>query len=280
MPSVKPKWIKPAGSQADHSKALVRASAAISADDIVVVSGVQGARMKCRPADADNLLLGGSTLMVAKHAIPSGRDGAVLPWKVLTGVVTTGSSIGAPIFLSATAGGWALLPDCAEARIVGEVLSVGVSGAVVLNPMGGAWGSLQSQVGPQVKRIIKGEWDFATDGGAVSAINLRGAYLPDNARVIKSWYEVLTTCTSGGGDAGTMSVDIPTDDAAGLFAATAISTGTTWDATGAAVDMIQDGAAANFSEVTTAARQITVTIATQAFTAGKILFFFEYVVTA
>jgi hypothetical protein len=146
--------------------------------------------------------------------------------------------------------------------------------------MGGAWGSLQSQVGPQVKRIIKGEWDFATDGGAVSAINLRGAYLPDNARVIKSWYEVLTTCTSGGGDAGTMSVDIPTDDAAGLFAATAISTGTTWDATGAAVDMIQDGAAANFSEVTTAARQITVTIATQAFTAGKILFFFEYVVTA
>ena len=65
-------------------------------------------------------------------------------------------------------------------------------------------------------------YDFAENGGAISSTAI-GPTLPDNATVTRSYYEVLTTFTSAT-DAAAISISIPTDDAAGIVAATAIST--------------------------------------------------------
>jgi len=125
-------------------------------------------------------------------------------------------------------------------------------------------------------RIARATYDFATDGGAQGTIGL-GVTLPDNAIVVRAWYEVLTTLTSST-DAATVSLDIPTDDVAGLLAAIAISDASNpWDA--GHHECIQDGTAANFSEKCTAARELSMTVATEDLTAGKFILFAEYVVS-
>ena len=127
-----------------------------------------------------------------------------------------------------------------------------------------------------VDRIARATYDFAVDGGAIGAIGL-GVTLPDNAVVKRAWYEVLTTLASAT-DAATVSLDIPVDDVAGLLAAIAISDATNpWDA--GHHECIQDGTAANFSEKCTAARELSMTVAVEALTAGKFILFVEYIVS-
>lgn len=130
-----------------------------------------------------------------------------------------------------------------------------------------------------VKRIARATYSYAEHGGAISTIGL-GVTIPDNAIVTRTFYEVITTLTSNAAnDAATISFDIPTDDVAGLVAALAISAGgNIWDA--GYHEGIQDGAAANFSVKTTAARELSVTIGVEAIdAAGIVVFFCEYVVT-
>ncbi len=125
-------------------------------------------------------------------------------------------------------------------------------------------------------RIARATYDFAVLGGAISTIGL-GVTLPDNAIITRAWYEVITTLTSAT-DAATVSIDIPTDDVAGIVAAIAISNvANAWDA--GLKEAIQDGTAANFSTKATAARALSITIAVEAVTAGKFILFAEYVVS-
>lgn len=126
-----------------------------------------------------------------------------------------------------------------------------------------------------VKRILRATYDFAVDGGTISVIGL-GVSLPDNAIVTRSWYEVITTFESST-DAATVSLSIPTDDVDGIVTAVAISTGTPWDA--GYQEGIQDGTAAAFTVKTTAARELSMEIAVEAVTAGKMVVFCEYVVS-
>ncbi len=127
-------------------------------------------------------------------------------------------------------------------------------------------------------RVARTTYDFAEHGGAQGTISL-GVTLPDNAIITRAWYEVIDILTSGGGDAATISIDIPTDDVAGIVAAIAISNGgNPWDP--GLHEAIQDGTAANFSTKTTAARTLQITVAGgQDITAGKFILFAEYVVS-
>lgn len=134
-----------------------------------------------------------------------------------------------------------------------------------------------STEGLHTARIARTVYDFASDGGLIGTI-LLGATLPVNSRVTKFWYEVVDTLESLT-DAATVTIGIPTDDATGLVGTIAISAGgNVWDEGLHAG--IQDGAVGNMSEKCTAARALTMTIAAEDLTAGKIVFFAEYVVSA
>ena len=106
-----------------------------------------------------------------------------------------------------------------------------------------------------------------------------GDSIPDNARVTRSWYEVLTTFTSPTGpDNATISLGVETDDVAGITAAVAINVGTPWDA--GLNDGIQDGALANFGEKTTAeGRRLEAVVGVEALTAGVLVLVAEWSVT-
>jgi len=161
---------------------------------------------------------------------------------------------------------------CALARSSG---SAGETGEVYLVP---DWSVDQAASygsdGLSNIRVARATYDFAVDGGAIGAITL-DATIPTGSRIVRAYYEVKTTFTSAS-DSATMSIGLLVDDVAGMVAATAISAGgNVFDA--GLHECIQTGTMANAGELTTAARAITATIAVDAITAGKAVFFFEYI---
>lgn len=135
--------------------------------------------------------------------------------------------------------------------------------------------SLAPADGLGVMKIARATYDFDEHGGAISAIGL-GVTIPDNAIVCGGFIDVVTTCTTAAADAGTMAIHV--QGANDIVTATAVSAGgNIWDA-----GLHPIVPKANTPESTgiklTAAREITATIATQAFTAGKFTVFLYYLV--
>lgn len=127
--------------------------------------------------------------------------------------------------------------------------------------------------GLNVVRVARATYDFAVNGGTIGAKDL-GVTLPAKAIILDGLVDVVTTCTTAGGDAGTMAIHV--EGAGDIVAAVAVSDGTNpWDA--GRHDIIPVGTAAT-SVKTSQARNITATIAGQAFTAGKFHVFLRYVV--
>lgn len=126
-------------------------------------------------------------------------------------------------------------------------------------------------ISPSGKSCGSTVYDFAVHGGAISTINLE-YQLPDNSSISRAWYEVIAPFASAG--AATVAFGVATDDAAGLKAATAYN-----DASYSSGyhDFAPDGTAATFTNKTTAARRVVMTIAGAALTAGKVRVWFEYV---
>jgi predicted homoserine dehydrogenase-like protein len=125
-------------------------------------------------------------------------------------------------------------------------------------------------------RVARATYDFAEHGGAIGAIGL-GVTLPNKAIVIGGFIDVVTTCTTAAADAGTMAVSI--QSANDIVTATAVSAGgDIWDAGKRAI-IPKNNTPESTGIKCTAAREITATIATQAFTAGKFVVFLNYVIS-
>jgi len=113
-------------------------------------------------------------------------------------------------------------------------------------------------------------YDFSVDGGGVGIIVL--GQMPDNATITDAWYEVIAAPTSGG--SATIAFGVSTDDSTGLKTATAYGSYTTGYA-----DFTPDGTATNYTTKTAARRDVIMTIATAALTAGKIRIYYKYSVS-
>lgn len=240
---------------------------------------VGGADNVAAPVDlsGDATIANTGALTIAAEAVTLAKMADLARGSIISGQ-TSGNR---PTALDAKGSGKVLVGDGTD------LASVSVSGDATLASSGAltiaagvvteAKLAAASTEGLHAARIARTVYDFSVDGGVIGDIVL-GATLPDKSRVVKFWYEVITTLTSAT-DAATVAISIPTNDVAGLVAATAISAGgNVWDAGLHAG--IQDGAVANISEKCTAARALTMTIAQEALTAGKIVFFAEYVVSA
>lgn len=110
--------------------------------------------------------------------------------------------------------------------------------------------------------VVRGEYDFAVDGGAVGNIALTaGTPIPAGAYVLGCYIEVDTVPTSGG--AATISINA---ESAGDCQAAAAISGAPWSTTGRKVGTLTLTSA---PLKTTAARNIVATVGTAALTAGK-----------
>jgi hypothetical protein len=119
-------------------------------------------------------------------------------------------------------------------------------------------------------KLYRGDYDFATDGGAVSTIALSGTTgIPSGAIILSAYIEVTVAPTSGG--AATIAVQV--ESAADVQAAAAIS-GAPWSTAGVKLSSARTRAAAPVK--TTAARDVSIVIATAALTAGAFRVYVEY----
>ena len=122
-------------------------------------------------------------------------------------------------------------------------------------------------------RVARATYDFAEHGGATGAIGL-GVTIPDNAIVCGGFIDVVTTCTTAAADAGTMAIHV--QSANDIVTATAVSAGgNIWDE-GLHAILPKANTPESTGIKLTAAREVTATIATQAFTAGKFTVFLYY----
>ena len=119
-----------------------------------------------------------------------------------------------------------------------------------------------------VTRWAKVEYDFATDGGAVSTIDL-GVTIPDNAIALSCIVEKISAFTSGG--AATVGLKIEGSGDV-INASTAFNNAQYTAAIAPATAL----ASAQFK--TTAARNVSLEVGAHALTAGKYNFHIEYLV--
>jgi len=158
-------------------------------------------------------------------------------------------------------------------------------------------GSQDRYNGLTVKKLASAVFDTAgTDSAGVANTTIAahglGVYLPDNAIVTNVWYDVVTTFTSAT-DAATLALKIQT--ANDLVSALAISDASNiWDSgqhgtltagsttlteavpnTRTAIVKAADDVA-GFIKLT-AERELTITVAVEVLTAGKLVVFAEYV---
>lgn len=121
-------------------------------------------------------------------------------------------------------------------------------------------------------QVVRGRYDFAVDGGAVSTIDLTtGTQIPANAAIMGGFIEVDTALTSG----GSATVALTVEGAADILAATAFGS-SPWSTTGRkSVIPVFTGATV---VKTTAARKVQATVAVAALTAGAFDVVLFYVV--
>jgi hypothetical protein len=135
---------------------------------------------------------------------------------------------------------------------------------MALKPGSGSGKAGQSFQAGRVK-VARWYYDFATDGGAVSTITLRGDEIPTNCVVIDARIDITTALTSGG--APTVRLDL--EGSADLRAAAALGTAPVLNA----IDVL----ALLNSVKTTASRDVSMVIATAALTAGAFSVIVTYV---
>ena len=113
--------------------------------------------------------------------------------------------------------------------------------------------------------VVRGRYDFAVDGGLVSTIAITGGTpIPSGSTIVGGYVDVLTPCTSGG--AATIACQV--EGANDILTAVGVASWT------AGVKNIlpaeTTGALTASTHVrTTAARNISIVVATAALTAGK-----------
>lgn len=111
-------------------------------------------------------------------------------------------------------------------------------------------------------------------------VTYSGVIIPKNHTIVNASYKVVTTGASPTGvDNGTLAITTLDTAAASLtlVAAAAISTGTTWDATGAHVLCVPDMATVGDYLTTAADAEVVFTTATDAWSAGEVNVYIDVV---
>jgi len=123
--------------KAEHSKTplaseiVYKANEAISKGNVLYVAGVDGGFHRLGKADKDTAAKARTTLYFALHDVPSGQHGRAALFGVIEGVDTSGSTIGNPVFLSASGGVTLTKPMSGDVRVVGSVAKVSATAGEV-----------------------------------------------------------------------------------------------------------------------------------------------------
>jgi hypothetical protein len=193
--------------------------------------------------------------------------------------VKLGGTVSVDDPLTTNASSVAIVATGDDQFIFGRALLAGVSGDVIPVLIETRLGTLldDSESGRRRVGVVRFEFDPSANAllRPIATYTLDQT-LPNKAIVTRSFYEVITTFTSAT-DAATIALQ-NAQVANAYKSAVAISNGANpWD--DGYHEGIQDGTAANFAAKLTAERAITIAVAVEALTAGKLVGWLEYVVS-
>lgn len=154
-------------------------------------------------------------------------------------------------------------------NIIGFALASGVLNDIIpvfISPM--VLNSPEGVDGRTFYGLVRVTYDFAEFGGGVGAIPL-GVTLPNKAIITRGFGDIITAFTSTG---GTGTIALGANTANDLLAAVDA------DTLSGDFDLIPVDSVATSVKLT-AAREITLTVGTAAITAGKAVFFLQYVLS-
>lgn len=233
----------------------------LSSGDVVDVVAPTGGVVKNEPAVIGDLVGVAASTAAAGAAAALKRGGAFQGHKVSQGLKAAGQAV--------SAGEPALLcRDTNELHGPGSGLGDLVAGIWLED---GAEAATDTPVllFPEAGSPVRwARFGFHGAGKAVGTYDV-GPDIPSDAAIVHGFYVVTETFASAT-DAATLAIGVPTDGAAGLVAAKAISaTGDVWDA-GSPVQMLPDFADLTAAVVLTDRRRIRITVGVEALTAGKL----------
>jgi len=239
----------------------VKCTAAIATAFTIAKFGADDDTMSVATGATDNLLA------IFQHITDTADD----PVRVMMSGISRlklGGTVtrGGPITSDANAKGVAAILG---QNIIGFACALGVADDII--PVFLAQGVLNSPAGVDgitFKGLARATYDFDEHGGAVGDISLE-VDLPDNAIVVRGFGDVITACESESND-GTIALKANT----GNDLLSAVDA----DTLSGQFELVPVGTAATMVKLT-AARTLTLTIATHDLTAGKIIFFLEYVMS-
>ena len=134
MPHIKPRYLNGQRGTGHHGSFDAVADGAVSANDVVIASGYSGDRIKFRQADAGVAGKQAGVMGVADHGAADGERLRVVSHKLVKDVDTDGGTVGYPVYLSETAGGWTK-SAVTNGQAVGTLLVAhATTGAVLLGP--------------------------------------------------------------------------------------------------------------------------------------------------
>lgn len=133
MPYIKAKSLNPQHGVGYHASFFGVAAEALAKNDLVIATGAQGDRVKFSKANASALVLANGVMGIADHAAASGGSIRVVSHKIVKGLNTSGSGLGALVFLADASGVHALSAGT-QNIVVGNVLTVANPGKVLLAP--------------------------------------------------------------------------------------------------------------------------------------------------
>ncbi len=167
MPHVKPKHLHPQRGTGHHGSFLGIADGAVAENDLVIASGYDGERIKFRQADANSGGKENGIMGVADHAAADGESLRVVSYKLIKSVDTSAAlAAGSLVFLSDTAGGWAVAAG-ETGIVVGQVLEDHAStGAVILAPALAASRSQKKKIIPLTNATTTSRTLLAEESGA------------------------------------------------------------------------------------------------------------------
>jgi hypothetical protein len=150
MARIKQRQVLPCVDKQRSAAVKVKATDTLTANSLIMATGVSGAHMTVELADADDFTEVGGTLYVCDFAVAAGKTVAcAVPWKLITGINTSAAeSVGQPVYLSSDgSGAYTLTPTANKPHIkVGHVVADHATlGAILLNP-----GAYSGQIGGQV----------------------------------------------------------------------------------------------------------------------------------
>ena len=135
MPHIKPRYLNGQRGTGHHASFDGIANEALAANDLVIAVGYDGDRIKWQKADAGVTGRQAGVMGIADHAAPAVGDRVRnVSHKLITGVDTSGGTVGLPVFLSETAGVWTRSAPT-QGQAIGSIVAVSASvGAVLLAP--------------------------------------------------------------------------------------------------------------------------------------------------